>query len=215
MSDTKLVIPYDVEGVLIDVLGRRHPEHLAKEERLRGLDPRTFETFATMVRMADAAGLRLGGDTTPALLLGTIGAPTFVRNEDENIDAVYQLGMQVTVMGQRRRDTLFKRDVMAWTIAECMYQRIPRGSNALINSVRLVDYEPLAEVETQRTVGDARMVWEIGVKDVLSITGFLPSDGSTWPPEAGGAPAAPYDPVPDRPIVTDLTFEIDRNPIVE
>src|SRR5262245_2897121 len=104
--DTALVIPYDVEGVLIALIKRRHVEHLAKAERLRGEAPRTYQKFATVVRMSDAQGVRLAGDSLPACLLGVIGAPQFDRNEDDDIDAVYQLGIQITVMGQRRRDVI-------------------------------------------------------------------------------------------------------------
>jgi hypothetical protein len=214
MTDTPLVIPYDIEGVVVDVLKRRHPEHLAKAERLRGLAPRTFQQFATITRMADAAATRLSGDTTPALLLGIIGAPSFVRNETDGIDATMQLAMQVTVMGMKRRDTIMRRDLMTWTVIECLYQRLPRDSGSLVHSVRLTDYEPLAEADTQRTVGDARLVWEVGVKDVLSITGFLPADGNDWPPDAGGAPEHPYDPVAPRPTAVP-TFAVEKLPIAE
>jgi hypothetical protein len=214
VTDPKLVLPHDVEGVLLDVIVRRHPEHLAKLERLRGLTPRTFQHFVTTVRMSDASAVRLSGDTTPALLLGVIGAPSFVRNESNSLDAVFQLGMQITAMGKRRSDTLLRRDVLAWTVVECVYQRVPRGSGGLINSVRLVDYEPVSEANEQRTVGDARLIWEVGVTGVLSITGFLPGDDRTWPPEAGGAPEEPYDPIEPRPTAVP-TFEVDRVPLVE
>jgi len=214
VTDTRLVLPYDVEGMIVDVLIRRHPEHLAKAERLRGLAPRTFEQFKTIVRMSDAAAERLPGDTVPACLLGVVGAPTFRRNEMEAVDAVLQLGVQVTVMGQRRRDTLYRRDVMAWTTVECMYQRLPRGSNGMISDVRLTDYEPVSESEKQRTLGDARMMFEIGVRDMLSITGYLPTDDTVWPPEAGGAPDDPYTPPEPLPTATP-TFTIDRTPIAE
>lgn len=215
MPPSPLVLPYDVEGSIVDVLDRRHREHLAMEETRRGLTPRTFEPFATIVRMSDAAAVRLSGDTVPAILLGVIGAPDFRRNEVNEVDAVYQLGMQITVMGQRRRDTLFRRDVYAWTVVECLYQRLTRGRGALANSIRLVDYEPLSDSDTQRTVGDARLVWEVGVASVLSISGGLPADDVYWPPEAGGAPDDPYDPIPDRPRATQVAVEIDRKPIVE
>lgn len=209
------MLPHDVEGVLVDVLERRHPEHLAKLERQRGVGPRTYQRFVTVVRMSDAGALRLSGDTVPALLLGVVGAPTFRRNEDNGIDAVFQVGMQVTVMGTKRRDTLLRRDAMAWTAIECMYQRIPRGANGLVNSVRLTDYEPLAEAESQRTLGDARMMWEVGVTNVLSISGGLPADDSEWPSEAGGAPAQPYDPLAPKPRAEITTAQIDKVPIVE
>lgn len=214
MTEPRLVLPYDVEGVLIDVLDRCHGQHLAKLERQLGKGPRTFEPFATMVRMSDAAADRLSGDTVPALLLGVIGALQLRRNEDEGVDAVYQLGMQVTVMGARRREVILTRDAMAWTVVECLYQRTPRGRGSLLNSLVLVDYEPLSESDTQRTVGDARLVWEIGVANALSITGGLPPVDVEWPPEAGGEPPEPYDPVEPRPVA-DVEFSIDRQPLVE
>lgn len=197
MPESELLIPHDIEGVILDVLKRRHVEHLAKLERQRALAPRTFERFVTIVRMSDAQSLRLTGDTLPALLLGVIGAPTFERNEDDGIDAVFQLGMQITVEGQKRGDTLMRRDVMAWTTIECMYQRVSRRGP--VNSVRLTDYEPLSEADTQRTIGDARLVWEVGVANVLTIARGIPADDSEWPAEAGGAPAAPYDPLEPLP----------------
>lgn len=180
------------------------------------LAPRTFEQFATLARMSDSAAVRLSGDTVPALLLGVIGAPDFVRNEEDAIDAVYTVGMQVTVMGQRRSDTLYRRDVMAWTAVECLYQRARRGSeDGLINSVRLTDYEPLSEADTQRTLGDARLVWEVGVANVLTITGGLPPEGVVDPGEPGGPPATPYDPPEPRPDATSVTFSLDKQPLVE
>lgn len=212
MTDSPLILPHDVEDVIIDVLKRRHPEHLAKAERLRGKRAKTFEQFNTVTRMSDAQAIRLDGDTLPALLLGVIGAPSFVRNESEGVDAVLQLGMQVTVMGQKRGDTLLRRDVLAWTAIECMYQRIPR--RGVIRSVELIDFEPLSEVGQERTIGDARMVWEVGVANMLSITGYLPADDSDWPAEGGGPPGDPYTPPEDLPEAT-LTFTIDREAIVE
>lgn len=215
MPDPRLVLPYDVEEEILRVLGARHVEHLAAEERRRGVASRTFQPFATAVRWSDAAGIRLSGDTVPALLLGIIGAPDLVRNEDNGVDGVYQLGMQVTAMGQRRRDTIFRRDVYAWTVVECLLARVPRGRGNLINSIRLTDYEPTSDPDTQRTLADARLVFEVGVANVLSITGGLPPDDIEWPPEGGGPPDDPYDPVEPRPTVTSATFEIDRRPIVE
>jgi len=212
MPDPRLVLPYDVEGALVDIIDRRHGEHLAAAERRRGVPPRTFQPYATVVRMSDAAAVRLSGDTLPALLLGVIGAPDFVRNENDSIDAVFQLGMQVTVMGQRRRDTLLRRDVMAWTTVECIYARTSR--RGLVHSVALVDYEPLSESDDQRTLGDARLVWEIGVKDVLSISGGLPADDLSWPPDGGGPPVDPYDPIDPRPDARP-EVEVVRIPIVE
>lgn len=214
MPEPRLVVPYDVEGEIVDVIQRRHPEHLAKAERLRGVPERTFQTLATVVRMSDAQAIRLGGDTLPAVLLGVIGIPDFVRNEDDGFDAVFTLGMQVTVLGQRRRDVIMRRDVTAFTVIECLHQRLPRGREGFVNSLQLTDYEPLADGTEQRTVGDVRMVWEIGVANVLSITGYLPADDSEWPPESGGAPDEPYTP-PEPLPQAQPTFTLDREAIVE
>lgn len=211
MTDTPLLLPYDLEGVLVDVLKRRHTEHLAKLERLRALRPKTFEGFNTVVRMSDAQSLRLTGDTLPALLLGVIGAPQFIRNEDDGVDAVYQLGMQVTVMGKNRVDVLLRRDALAWTAIECMYQRVPR--RGVVRSVQLMDYEPLSDATSQRTVGDARMVWEVSAANVLKVVG-VPADDSAWPVEAGGAPEDPYQAPEDLPLAEEITFDLERKPIV-
>lgn len=215
MTDTALVLPHDIEGALVDVVKARFREHLAKVERARGMQPRSIKTFNTIARMSDAQGARLSGDTLPAVLFGVIGAPEWVRNEDEGIDAVFQIGCEVTVEGQRRSDTLLRRDVMAFALIECLYQRLQRGRGAAINSVRLTDYEPIADPGSQRTLGQARMIWEIGVTNVLSITGFLPPTDSAWPPDAGGAPADPYTPPEPTPTATDVTFTLDRRPITE
>lgn len=214
MTATALTLPYDVEGVFLDLLRRRHVEHVAKLERQRGAAAKTFQTFQTIQRMSDAQGLRLSGDTTPCLLLGIIGAPDIRRNEDDCLDVVYQLGMQITVLGQRRRDVILKRDVLGWSVIECVYQRLPRHAvggvipyspqedgrlqghqpPAVVRSVALSDYEPLADGDTQRTVGDVRLVWDVGIANALSIRGGWPVDSSDWPEGAGGAPADPYTP---------------------
>lgn len=214
MTDTRLVLPYDVEGALVETIDAHHAEHLAKLERARGESPRTYETYNTVVRMSDAGALRLSGDTVPAVLLGVIGAPDFRKNEENGFDVTYQVGMQVTVMGQRRRDTLMRRDATAWTTVECLIQRLPRGGDNLVHSIRLTDYEPLAEADTQRVLGDARMVFEVVVRNAMMLVG-VPADGRDWPASAGGAPAAPYDPLGPPPSAEQVTFDVDRLPLIE
>jgi hypothetical protein len=163
-----------------------------------------------------------------------VGLPNFRRNENDCLDATFQVGMQITVLGQRRRDVLLKRDAFAWTTIECIYQRLPRrvlgavpeynpaedgrlASNqppAVIRDVALTDYEPLADGDTQRTVGDVRMVWEVGVANALSIRGGLPVDDSDWPEEAGGAPTDPYTPQEPWPQAQP-TAVYEKRPLVE
>ena len=81
--------------------------------------------------------------------------------------------------------------------------------------MRLTDYEPIADPGKQRTLGQARMIWEIGVTNVLSITGFLPPTDSEWPPEAGGAPTDPYTVPEPAPTATEVTFTLSKEAITE
>jgi hypothetical protein len=201
MPDTPLVIPYDIEGLILDTLREHHAEHLAARERAYGEAPGTFQAFTTMVRMSDAQALRLAGDTLPALLLGVIGVTDFTRNENDAIDATFQLGVQVTVLGQRRRDVILRRDLMAFTVAECILQRVPRRD--AINSIEWTDYEPLSDGDNQRTVGDARMIFEVGVANAIAIRG-MPSGDSEWPLQ-------PTDPAPEAV----LSFTLDKEAITE
>lgn len=212
--EPQLVIPHDVEGLVVDLLKRRHVEHLAKLERARGLAPRTLDTLVTCVRMSDAQGVRLSGDTVPACLVGCVGGTDFTRNEKDAVDATLQLGVQVTVMGKRRRDTLLRRDCTAFTVVECLYQRLPR--TGLVSAVRLTDFEPLSEADDQRTLGDMRMIFELDVPDMITVAGGLPADDSPRAPgDPGGPPDGPYElPVP-APAPREVTFTIDRIPITE
>lgn len=215
MTDTPLVLPHDVEGVIVQTVVDHHKEHLAKVERSRGMQPRSIRPFQTVARMSDSQGLRLSGDTLPSVLFGIIGAPQWRRNEDEGIDALFQMGCEITVRGQKRSDTLMRRDVMAFSLIECIYQRVPRGRGNPIDDVLLTDYEPIADAVEQRTIGQARMIWEVGVANVMSVTGFLPPADIEWPPAAGGTPTDPYTPPEPRPTVESVTFTLDRKAITE
>lgn len=196
---------------MIETLQAHHVEHLAKLERLRGVKPRTLEKLKTVRQMADAEGLRVGGDTLPAVLVGVIGGTDFTRNEHDAFDGKLQLGLQVTVFGTKRRDVLLRRDWTAWTVIECLIQRLPRGD--VVKTARLLDYEPEAEGDTQRTLGDARIVMEVEVVDMVALTGGL---GSPWPPGSpGGPPPDPYTPPEDLPVATEVTFSFTKESIVE
>lgn len=215
MTDSALVLPHDVEGVIVQTVIDHHKEHLAKVERARGMQPRSIKPFATIARMSDSQGLKLSGDTLPVVLFGIVGAPQWERNEQEGIDAVFQMGCELTVRGQRRSDTLLRRDVMAFSLIECLYQRVPRGRGSFLSDLRLTDYEPIADADNQRTIGQARMIWEVGATNVMSITGFLPPTDLAWPADAGGVPPDPYTPPQPRPTADSVTFTLDRRPITE
>jgi hypothetical protein len=216
VPETALVTPDAVEDLLVDVIRRRHPEHLAKLERERGLDPETLERYRTVSHMAaEGTDARLSGDVLPACLLGVIGTagePTMT--EDNRLNVALQLGMQVSVLGQRRRDTLRRRDWTAWTTIECVLQRVPRSGP--VASIRLTDYEPVEQTDEQRVLAEARVVFTVTVADMLAVIGGLPVDTTPWPPGGPlGPPATPYEPPAPAPDVAEVTYTIDKEPIVE
>jgi hypothetical protein len=213
-----LIVPDVVEDLIVDVIRRRHPEHLAKLERQRGKAAETYERYATVSHMAsEAADARLSGDTLPACLLGFIGtAATPIQTENDRLNVALQLAMQVTVLGQRRRDTLRRRDVMAWTTIECVLQRVPR--NGPVASIRLTDYEPVEERDEQRILAEARVIFEVTVADMVTVIGGLPADDTPWPaggPNSGPPDGEPYTPPLGPPEATDVTFAVEKHPIVD
>lgn len=214
MADSRLVTPDEIEDLAITVLKDHHAEHLAKLERARGKPPETYERLVTVSHMA-AEGLRISSDTLPAALVGVLGdSGESVRNERDALDVPLQLGIQVSVLGQSRRDTLRRRDATAWTVIECLLQRLPRADT--VATIRLTDWESLAEADTQRILGDYRIVFEVTVADMVAIVGGLPPTNTPWPPGTpGGPPAAPYDPPEPLPQASSVTYSLSKEPIVE
>ena len=217
MADSALITTDEVEDLVVAVIKRRHPEHLAKLERQREKDAQTFERYETVSHMASEAGTRLSGDTLPAGLVGVIGsAGAPIRTEYETLNVPMQLGMQVSVLGQRRRDTLRRRDVMFWTTVECVLERVPRSGP--ISSIALIDWEPREESDQQRLLAEMRAVFEVTVADMLTVAGGLPADDSPWPPGGPLGPppdGQPYTPPAEAPEVTQVGFTIEKEPITE
>lgn len=214
MPDSTLTTPDQVEDVVIDVLRRRHAEHLAKLERQHGLAPETLERYATVSHLAsDEAQARLSTDVLPAVLIGVVGSGGVPDlNEYDKLNVPMTLAAQVTVMGNKRRDTLRRRDWMAWTTIECVVQRVPR--HGPIDSVTLTDWEPVTQSDAQRILAEARIVFTVTVADAVTVRGGLPPDDTPWPPGGpNGAPATPYDPVPAAPVATDITFTTNKERI--
>lgn len=214
MSETTLITPDQVEDVFIDVLRRRHPEHLAKLERQLALDPQTLERYATVTHLgADEANARLSTDTLPAALVGVIGSGGPPEtNEYDKLNVPMLVAVQVTVMGQRRRDTLRRRDWMAWTTIEAVLQRVPR--HGPIDSIRLTDWEPVSQTDSQRILAEARIVFTVTVGDVLTVVGGLPPDDTPWPSGGpNGPPTTPYEPPLPGPAATEVTFTINKERI--
>jgi hypothetical protein len=214
VPDVALITPDQIEDVFVDVIARRHPEHLAKFERRRGLDAQTLERYRTVTQLAaDDAQARLAGDTLPACLLGVIGSAGEPQTTElDQLNVPMSVAMQVSVMGQRRRDTLRRRDWMAWTTIECVLQRVPR--NGPVASIRLTDWEPVESTDSQRILAEARVVFTVTVADMVTVVGGLPRDDTPWPAGGpNGPPVAPYDAPADRPAVTAVQFTTEKERI--
>lgn len=197
-TDPDLITPAEVEDLAVEVLRTRHPEHLAAHERRRGLAPETLERLRTVSHYA-ALDAALSGDALPAALVGSPGTfepPT--RNEENTLDVSLTLGVDVTVVGKARRDTLRRRDWTAWTVAECLLQRLPRSG--VVSGVMLRDVEAVEDAQAQRIRGVARLLFTVTVPGAVSLLGLPADDDVRFAPGGPGGPppdGLPYDvPVP-------------------
>lgn len=208
--DPPLITPDVIEDRLIDTVRAHHVEHLAAQERRRGLTAGTLEPLATVSHLA-SDGEAQSGDALPRCLIGWVGVtdpPTV--NERDTLDIRHTFGIEVAVIGQSRRDTLRRRDWLAWCVLECLLQRTPRDDHVI--SITVTDIEPLAVSERQRIWGAVRALINVVVVDALALT-TLPAD-DRWPPGLpGGPPAGPYDPPVGLPPATDIATTITREGI--
>ena len=193
-----LQVPDLIEDDCIDLIQRRHPEHLAKLERQLGLAPQTIERFRTIDVLAGDT-FRLREDKPPACLLGvfgTTGTPQ-KNNRRDSIDMQWSLAIQITVIGIDRRDTLKRRNWMSLTVAECLMARLPR-KNLPVSQVILDDIDLVngADESTQRTFAEARMMLTVGVRDAINVAVF-PVDDSGY---EAGLPGGPPDPTYGSPL---------------
>lgn len=204
-----LVTPDEIDELCIDLLTRRHAEHLAKLERQRGLNPQTIERLATIDLLA-GNGFRLREDKPPGVLLacmGTSDAPER-RGVHKQITITWSLAMQIVTVGSGRADTLKRRSWYAMTIAECLLMRLPTKSGPVTRiDLSDIDLSNGAEERTQRTVAEAQLIFDVRVANAMDLTD-LPLDDTRFPAGTpGGPPSTPYDPpvplpeITERPIV--------------
>lgn len=201
----RLLTPDVVEDTLIDILRRRHIEHLAALERDRGLNPRTIEPLKTIDRLA-GSGVRLREDKPPVLLLGLFGTSSVTRSRSRNtpasqpvLDMDWELHMQLVVVGVDRRDTIKRRGWYAMTIIECLLQRVPLDQD-VIDQIVFTGQDFSNGIETgtsARTVGEAQLTFTVTTKAAVGFRYLPPDDTTLTPGTPGAAPAASYDdPVP-------------------
>lgn len=208
-----LVTPDVIGQACIDVLKRRHVEHLAKLERQVGLAARTIEPLKTIDWLA-GEGFRLKDDTPPAVLLGVFGVSEQPeRQKDGTLMFLWTLAAEVTVLGINRADTLKRRDWYTMTVAECLMLRVPRHAEP-IDSLVLLDVELAnGEADDQRTVGESRLMFDVRVRQTMDLTALPPDDTSLPPGSPGGPPLDPYAPPVDWPGVRSVTTTTARDPL--
>lgn len=212
-EDTRLVTPDQVEDLVVATLRGRHKEHLAALERRRGRVPRNIEAFKTIGYLADDE-VRSSKDRWPAALVGCFalaGSPQ--RNENDAYDVPLQLAIEVIVLGNARRDTMRRRDWMVWSLIECVLQRTPRGD--LINALRFTDTESIDSRRADEVLASERILFEVTVASMVSISG-LPATDSGWTPGGPGGPPPddePYEPPVPLPPATEFEGEIVRESV--
>lgn len=175
----ELITPAEIEDVVIDVLRRRHGEHLAAQERRHGLQADTLERLNVSHLMAQDE--RTAEVPLPSALVGWAGtASEPTRNEDQALDVTHLFALEVTVGGNRRRDTLRKRDWLGWVAIETILQRTPRSG--FIDTVRLRDVEPVEYERGGGLIGVTRALFEVWIPSAVSLNGLAADDDGRWPP---------------------------------
>lgn len=198
---------------VIDLVRRLHPEHLAALERDRGLDAETVERFRTVDVLA-GEGMNLHDDQRPCALIGTFGTVDRPNVRARKLDIVWLLAAEITVTGVDRADSVKRRDWYTLTLVECVLCRLPR-KDAPAHSIELADIDLIqgAVAKTQRSYAQARVTFDVVVKDALDLSAFTPDDTPLDPGSPGGPPEDPYTPPVPWPHVTSVTANADREPI--
>lgn len=189
-------------GQAIDVVTRRHVEHLAKLERERNLAPRTIEPLKTVDVLA-FEGARLKTDKLPCALIGVFGLTDLPRRKaNDKLDMPWIMAVEVTVAGKDRADTVKRRDWYAMTVVECLEARLPRAENP-VGRLVLRDIDLTAgddPFERVQTLAQAQILFDVDVADSVDLAALPRDDSPLAPGGAGGRAPDPYaDPEPSFP----------------
>lgn len=202
-----------VEQMVLDTLRSRHVEHLAVEERLRGIEARTLEPVRVFGHLDDGLD-PLAGQTIPCILIGVVGAASEPRHDLDVIDVVWRLALGVWVHGTHPRDARLRRDVYLTTAIETVLGRTPHTGG--ICGIRLVDVEHPPPDEVQRRyAAHGRATLDVTTQAAY-LTQVLPRDGTGWETLQGlpgGPPAAPYEPPAPPPVLGVVSNDIVKETI--
>lgn len=213
MTPPRLITPDLIEDAVIDLVERRHPEHLAALERDRSV-PVHIEPFRTVDLLA-GEGFRLAEDDPPCVLVGIFGAdrePT--RTPKRTLDFDLTLAAEITVVGAHRRDTIKRRGWYTMTFIECLLARLPRHAEP-VDGIQLLDFDfvnGLTREEDARTVGTATLIFGVTVRDGLNLALLPPDDSPLAPGSPGGPPASTYTPPVPWPRVQTATANAEKEP---
>lgn len=204
-----MILPVDITNVFVAVLRRRHQEHLAALERERGLKVGTFKrpTFEVMAR----PGGRTRDQKGPIVLVGVIVPLNQQTEADGSVTVTWQVLIEVHAEGRARdrADLVLRRDAIAWTVAECVLQRIPRSGQP-IDAIDFVDAahgDAPSDVAGEVTAS-AVLDFDVTIRDAFSVNG-LPVDDTPLPPGSpGGPPATPDSPAVPWPQIGSISDEI-------
>jgi hypothetical protein len=186
----------------VDIVRRRHVEHLAKLEAERGLPARTIERVKTVDVLA-FEGARFKTDVLPCILIGVFGlneAPTRRPSGQHELD--WLMAMEVTVAGTDRADTTKRRDWYTMTAVECVLSRVPRHVDP-IGALYLMDIDLSAGDDPYgraHTLAQSQVLFGVKVADSVDLHAALPDDDPLNPGGAGGVAPDPYDVEPPWPV---------------
>lgn len=204
-----MILPIDVTNEFLRVLQSRHQEHTDQLARQRGKKAGTYERIDFDV-LAEP-GKRLRTQKPPIALVGVVVPLDQTVEEDDSVTVIWQVLIEVHVAAQanNRPDLILRRDVYAWTIAECILQRVPRGRDSFIQKIEFAD---IATGDNADGAADAIAVavldFDVTIRDAFSVSGLPPDDSPLPPGSPGGPPidsTAPAKPWPHVASITDTT----------
>lgn len=202
-----IVTPDLIWQPAVDVLRRRHVEHLALYEKQRGFPAVSIPRVATVDVLA-FEGARFKTDALPCILVGVFGtnapptrrpargpASPYTLEASITLDFDWLLAMEVTVAGQDRTDTTQRRDWYTMTAIECLLARLPRHAEP-VGALHVMDLDLTGGDDPYGrplTLAQATVAFGVKVADTMGEQVLPPDDDPDGPGGAHGVVGNPYD----------------------